>query len=329
MTEQNKKKYPFWYFTFILTVLSFWVYFMIVNDKFYIFTENLEVMFTMVFGSFIAGSSPEGSASIAFPIFTLYLNIIPEVARNFAFAIQSIGMTSASIYILNKRLPVEWNYIKYVTLGGVFGLILGTFYLAPFIQPKIAKLSFVSLWVSFGIVLFYLNKKGDKNTQAKIELINSKDILMLICLGVIGGFISSVFGTGINIFSFCFMVIYYQLNEKIAAKSSIIIMTIETLIGFFIHGAVLKDISLKTYDMWLSCIPIVIFFAPLGTYFLSRISHRAFANFLYFIFVVQYFGAIYVIRPDFNLTMFSIGVILIGILCFYNISKYKRTEPIP
>ena len=325
MFEILIKKYPLFYFAYIIVVLSSWFYFLFTTNQFNVLIENIPVMITMVFGSFIAGSSPEGSASIAFPVFTLYLNIAPEVARNFAFAIQSIGMTSATIYILNKKLPVEWNYIILVTTGGVIGLIFGTYYLVPLVQPKLAKLLFVSLWVSFGLVLFYLNKDSNKNRNTKISVLENKDIFILLTLGVTGGFISSVFGTGINIFSFCFIVIYYQLSEKVAAKSSIVIMTIETIIGFFLHGIVIQDINAKTYDMWLACIPIVIFFAPLGTYFLNRISHRFFSNFLYFIFLIQYAGAIYVIRPDIYLSLLSGGIILIGIFGFYFISRHKRT----
>ena len=324
MSEIITKKYPLFYFAYIIVVLSSWFYFLFTNNQFYVLTENIPVMITMIFGSFIAGSSPEGSASIAFPIFTLYLNIAPDIARNFAFAIQSIGMTSATIYILNKKLPVERNYIFFVTAGGILGLILGTYYLVPLVQPKLAKLLFVSLWLSFGLVLFYLNKKGDKNINSRILGLKKNDVLILLTLGVLGGFISSVFGTGINIFSFCFIVVYYQINEKVAAKSSIIIMTIETIVGFFLHGIIIKDISAKTYEMWIACIPIVIFFAPLGTYFLNRISHRFFSNFLYFIFIIQYAGAIYVIRPDTYLSIFSFGIILIGIFGFYFISKHKR-----
>ncbi len=296
------------------------------NELFHIMGQHIAAMITMIFGSFIAGSSPEGSASVAYPIFTLYLGIEPDSARNFAFAIQSIGMTSATIFILNKKLPFERNYVKYVTLGGIIGLIIGTYYLVPFIAPKLAKLSFVSIWLSFGMILYYLNFKKITNTKNKITLLRSHDIGILLLLGLVGGFISSVFGTGINIFSFCFIVIYYGLDEKIAAKSSIIIMTIETIIGFLLHALIIKDFSTSTYHMWLSCIPIVIFFAPLGTYILSKISNKTFSNFLYLIFIVQYLGAIYVIRPNLYLSLLSLLVILASCSLFYFIYQNKRIE---
>lgn len=291
------------------------------HDLFHILSENVYVMITMVFGSFIAGSSPEGSASIAYPIFTLYLNIVPDVARNFAFAIQSIGMTAASIYIINKKIKVDWNYIAYVSLGGLLGLFLGTFYLVPYVHPVFAKLIFVSLWLAFGIILFLENKKPSRFLYEKIENLRQKDFVYLILFGIAGGFISSLFGTGINIFTFCFLVIYYKVNEKIATPSSIIIMTIETIIGFGLHALYLQDMAPQSYEMWLSCIPIVIFFAPLGTYVMSKLSHQMFSNFLYFIFLVQYIGAIYVIKPDLPMMSLSLCIIIFGVLLFKHIGK--------
>jgi uncharacterized protein len=307
-----------------MVVLSIWFWFMIENDKFHILLENFAVMITMVFGSFIAGSSPEGSASVAYPIFTLYLGILPDVARNFAFAIQSIGMTAASIYILNKKIPLDWNYIIYVTLGGLLGLVLGTFFIVPYVLPVYAKLIFVSLWLSFGIILFLENRKRERVIFEKITDFRNIDITYLLIFGFIGGGISSLFGTGINIFTFCFLVIYYKVNEKVATPSSIIIMTIETIAGFALHAFIMKDIVPQTYDMWLSCIPIVIFFAPLGAYLVHKISRHTFTTFLYIIFFIQYIGAMIVIKPNSQKSLLSLGIIICGLIFFRYISSLHR-----
>jgi uncharacterized membrane protein YfcA len=320
----KNKKYPFIYWLYLIVVITVWFWYMNVNNMFSILSENLYVMITMVFGSFVAGSSPEGSASIAYPMFTLYLGIAPDVARNFAFAIQSVGMTAASIYILNKKIALDWNYIIYVSFGGLFGLLFGTYNLVPYIQPMLAKLIFVSLWLAFGIVLYLENRKQTRIIYDKIILFSHSDRINLILFGFIGGGISSLFGTGINIFTFCFLVIYYKVNEKVATPSSIIIMTIETIAGFALHGLVIKDISKESYDMWLSCIPIVIFFAPLGAYVVNKISRITFTNFLYFIFLVQYLGAMFVIRPDLTKSVISIGIVLFGFFFFRYIGSIQR-----
>ncbi|MBK9736282.1 MAG: sulfite exporter TauE/SafE family protein [Saprospiraceae bacterium] len=295
-------------------------------ELFYILRENIPVMVTMIFGSFIAGSSPEGSASVAYPIFTLYLGITPDIARNFAFAIQSIGMTAASIFIINCKIPIDRKYILFVTIGGLFGLLFGTFYVVPYIKPIFAKLVFVSLWLSFGIILFLENRNKNRRLMEYLGTIRTADKFYLILFGLIGGCISAIFGTGINIFTFCFMVIYYKINEKVATPSSIIIMTIETIFGFALHALWIQDFTEPSYHMWLSCIPVVILFAPLGTYFISKISNKAFTNFLYIIFLVQYIGAIYVIRPSLFLWGVSFLIIVSGIVFFHYLSKANTPQ---
>ena len=132
-----KKKIPWLYLAFVIPVLCAWSFYMFSTNSFYLFMKHYYAVFTMIGGSFVAGSSPEGSAAIAYPIFTLYLKIPPPIARNFAFAIQSIGMTSASLLILSMKIKVEWNYSKYVTFGGIFGLVSGTYYIVPLISPPL------------------------------------------------------------------------------------------------------------------------------------------------------------------------------------------------
>lgn len=278
----------------------------------------------MVFGSFIAGSSPEGSAAIAYPVFTLLLDIKPDVARNFAFAIQSIGMTAASLLILGLKLKVDWNYIKFVTFGGVFGLIFGTYFIVPLISPSMAKLFFVSLWLSFGIVLWRENTKSSRIVFDYIENFTKSDAFKLIIFGIIGGVISSIFGTGINIFTFCLMTIYFRINEKIAVPSSIIIMSIETILGFFIHANIINDFQQEAFEMWIACIPFVIIFAPLGSFVMSKLPRKTIANFLNLILVIQFVGAIWVIKPNAYQIFICSLTLLSGLTLFYYISKNPR-----
>ena len=93
------------------------------------------------------------------------------------------------------------------------------------------------------------------------------------------------------------MTIYYRINEKVAIPSSVIIMTIETIFGFFIHAGVVKDFQKQAFEMWLICIPFVSIVAPLGSYVVNKVSRKTAANFLSFILVIQFFGAMYVLKP--------------------------------
>lgn len=315
---------PLFYLGFVGLILGAWLYFMQDADVIQLFATQSKVMITMMFGAFIAGSSPEGSASIAYPVFTLFLNISPSDARNFAFAIQSFGMTAATIFILNKGIKLEWKYICFVALSGIPGLLVGTYYLLPLVVPSVAKLIFVSLWLGFGIVLWVQNKEAIENRLEALPKLGKWDKLALILCGFCGGLISSLFGTGINILSYCFMVGYYKLSEKVATPSSVVIMTIETIIGFFLHGILIDDFSVTSQNMLLACIPMVIFFAPLGAWTIQYIPRRRVAQLLSIVLMVQYAGAMWVLRPKGVHLMFSVFLVVISVVLFTLLARNHR-----
>lgn len=317
---------PWIYLIFLSIVMFGWFYYMFQNDSFEIYTRQWATVITMIFGSFIAGASPEGSAAIAYPIFTLILKIEPAVARNFAFAIQSIGMTSASLLIIGMRLKVDWNYIIFVTIGGVVGLFLGTYYVVPYVSPVQAKLFFVSLYLSFGIALWIQNRRPKREVFEKIEDFKNSDKVRLIAFGLVGGIISSIFGTGINIFTFCLMTIYYRVSEKIATPSSVIIMTIETILGLFIHTQLTKDFQPEAFEIWLACVPFVAIFAPLGAFVISKMPREGIATLLYWILIIQFFGAMFVIKPTLLQFFLCMLVLVSGIGLFGYLARIRKTS---
>jgi uncharacterized protein len=323
-SQITKKNIPNIYFIFLSLVLSIWFGYVYSNELFHYIPKHFPAVITMVFGSFIAGSSPEGSAAIAYPVFTLFLEIPPAVARNFAFAIQSLGMTSASLLILGLKIKVDWNYIKYVTIGGAFGLVFGTYYIVPLVSPPIAKLFFVSLWLSFGLVLWYENSKPQRKVYDFIQNFARTDMARLMIFGIIGGMISSLFGTGINIFTFCLMTIFYGINEKVAVPSSVVIMTLETILGFFLHAGLIGDFQTEAFEMWIACIPFVIIFAPLGAFAISKLPRKTIATFLYFILIIQFFGAMWVIKPNLNQLIMCGITLLSGLSLFIYLARNRK-----
>jgi uncharacterized protein len=322
------RRIPIAYLCFLVLVMGCWLCYIATLSDLSFLSRRWGAALTMVFGSFIAGSSPEGSAAISYPVFTLLLDIKPAIARNFSFAIQSIGMTSATLMILGLRTKVEWNYIVFVTFGGIFGLFFGTYYVVPLISPVMAKLFFVSLWLSFGIALWRENRRPQRIVYDAIQNFQRNDQFRLIVFGFIGGIISSIFGTGINIFTFCLMTIYYRVSEKVATPSSIIIMTIETIVGFFLHQVIMKDFAPESFELWLTCIPVVVFFAPFGAFVMTKMSRLFLAKFLYVILVVQFFGALVVIRPNLSQLLLCVATLAAGSTLFFFLSRMERkSEP--
>lgn len=306
---------------FTLFILAGWLVYMFFSNQWYLFVSGWFMSVTMIFGSFIAGASSEGGGAFAFPVMTLIYRISPEVARNFSLAIQSVGMTAASVFIFKKKILVEKKYLVLSSIGGAFGVVLGTLYVVPFVSPSYVKMLFFSFWLSFAFVLFYLNHIKKREVFKDILNLKKTDKFLLMSTGALGGILTSIIGSGIDIFTFSFVTLRYDLSEKVATPTSVIIMAINSIVGFALHGLVLGDFGNEEYMYWIVCIPVVIFGAPLGAYVINVIKRIYIAEFLYLVIIGQFVGACYIIRPSGQLLIFTIAVFFTGLFIFSMFSK--------
>ena len=113
---------------------------------------------TMVFGSFVAGSTPAGGGAVAFPVFTKVFEIPAADARTFALMIQSVGMTMALLLILSRRIPLSWRIVGASLIGGVPGLVLGSFLPPP--PDYLPKLVFSVVIGVFGLAFWLSHFRG-------------------------------------------------------------------------------------------------------------------------------------------------------------------------
>ena len=300
-----------------------WALYMASYNLWGLFSENWFMTATMAFGSFIAGASSEGGGAIAYPAMTLLFRIEPDVARNFSFAIQSVGMSFAAIWIFISGIKIEKNYLLLAGAGGFIGIIFGSFYIAPLIKPDYAKMMFVSFWLSFGIALAvvnFINQRESINQLPNLSLFQKTELFMV---GILGGFFSSVLGNGLDICTFSYVVMKYGLSEKIATPTSVILMASNAIVGFIIHLFILDTFQTDAFQYWLVCIPIVIFGAPLGAYTITLIGRKTIAGILIVIIVAQFITAMFVIRPAIELILFSTLIFVTGIFIFFVITKKK------
>jgi len=309
------------WFIFPFLVIVVWLSFMIINDNFSVFKEGWKASVTMIFGAFIAGASSEGGGAVAFPVFTLLLDLTPSIARNFSVAIQSIGMTAASLIIIFSKVKIEKRVILFSLLGGFLGLVIGTFFIEPYLSPKFTKLFFVSLWLSFGITLSVSKFNKKDNFYDVLPSLGAKDKIAMLSFGFLGGIITSFFGNGIDILTFCFATLFFRLNVKVATASSVIIMAILSIFSFALHVFVINDFTGEVVEFWLSSIPVVVIFAPLGAILVTYVSNRVITNFLKIVILVQYIGAVLILNPSFNLyLLFSLLIVISGVVIFSYIS---------
>lgn len=310
----------------VALVYLIWGWHMFASQSWQLFLTEWYMTLTMVFGSLIAGASSEGGGAVAYPVMTLAFQITPEVARNFSLAIQSIGMTAASLWIVAKRITIEKTYLWLAMGGGTLGIILASFFIVPLIQPAYAKMMFVSFWLSFGIALFVINHIKKRDTRTSLSSLTSWQKAELFFIGILGGTLSAIFGNGIDICTFAFVTLKYNLSEKIATPTSVVLMASNAVVGTIIHMFVLQDMQQQAVDFWLVCIPVVMLGAPFGAFIIDKINRMTIATLLYTIIVVQFIAAIFIIKPGLILAMVSTVTFLIGISTFFLLSRSRKLE---
>ncbi|NET46581.1 sulfite exporter TauE/SafE family protein, partial [Okeania sp. SIO2B3] len=233
-----------------------WIVWLIIigyQEAFSHLISNWQIALTMLFGSMIAGGTSIGGGAVAFPVFTKLLHISPHEAKVFSLAIQSVGMSAASLAICLTGIRVEWRVIRWGSLGGLFGIFLGLGYLAPVLPPDVLKMSFTIMLTSFAITLFTLNQNM---RQCRLFILSwqFQEQGILFLAGFFGGIMSGLVGNGIDIVVFSVMVLLWRISEKVATPTSVILMAINAIAGFILQIFVFNDFT----ETGLCCMKVAI-----------------------------------------------------------------------
>lgn len=289
---------------------------------------NWKISLTMVFGSLVGGGTAEGGGSVAFPILTKVLHVRPIDAKVFALAIQSIGMSAASLVILAMGIKVEWRVIFWATVGGIPGIAIGTGFLAPFLPADVTRMIFTVMVGSFAFALFALNRV-EVHRNERIFPLDLQEKSFLVVAGVFGGMLTGLVGTGIDIVVFSLVVLLFRLNEKIATPTTVILQSIVVIVGFVLHCFVLGGVNDTVRSYWLASIPVVVVGAPVGAMICARLSRQVIVRIVLVLISVEVISSLLTIplRPE----VVSISAITLATFSFlyygmYRNQSYKRLD---
>jgi uncharacterized membrane protein YfcA len=232
--------------------------------------QHWQITLTMVFGSFVGGATSEAGGAVAFPVFTKLLGIPPVHAKLFSLATQSIGMGSGFLTILLLRIRVEWRAVFWVVLGSVPMLPVG-FYLATFLPSSAVRILFTVVQCSFALALWWHNRDPDRDRNDGLLRFAALEKGILLIFGMIGGMVSGLLGSGLEIIVFSVLVLLFRMCEKAATPTVIVMMVLTSWSGFamiFVAGQFVPPVT----DYWLAAIPAVVVGGPLGVYVCSRMS---------------------------------------------------------
>ena len=280
-----------------------WLIFVLVAGHFDRVADNWRAALTMVFGSFVAGSTPQGGGAVAFPVFTKILDIPASVARSFGLIVQATGMMMASASILLSGRRIDWKALGLGVGGASVGFLVGLFALGdpstPFwesrIDPAFVKVSFTL--IIFAVALIVRLCAGKKSERYKVDDWGTRSVSTMLSFAFIGGLFSSLAGSGADVMLFVFLVLIAHVNPKVAIPTSIITMAVVSTLGLAIiglwHGQL--DIGLSgdqvvsvageafgpesatrfdLFGIWLAAAPIVVWGAPLGAWVAAKVSER-------------------------------------------------------
>lgn len=238
-----------------------------------ILAEHWRITLTMAFGSFIAGATSEAGGAVAFPIFTKVFAIPPAQAKLFALATQSIGMGSGFLTILLLRIRVEWRAIFWTVLGSIPMLPVGLL-LAGTLSSGAVRISFTVVQCSFALALWWHNRDPNRERNLLLPRCGGLEKGILLVFGMVGGLISGLLGSGLEIIVFSVLVLWFRICEKTATPTVIVMMVFTTWAGFAMIAHAGQFVAPVTH-YWLAAIPIVVVGAPLGVYVCSRMPRLA------------------------------------------------------
>lgn len=224
----------------------------------------------MVLGAFVAGLTPQGGGAVAFPALNIFLHIDRVLARDFSMMIQSIGMTSASIFILSRKGAVLKDFKPLLTFVPVCFAGFVTGMLALQAMPVfLIQAFFLSLSATFVIAYYVSSHRGNED---RLLVPSHVDTAWLWLTLFAGGMITSLFGTGADVLLYTLLITHFGMKEKSATYLSIILQAAISILGYGYRAVVDHGLTHYQIQTWLCAYPVVLFMAPFGAYVLSKIE---------------------------------------------------------
>ena len=199
---------------------------------------------TMVFGSFVAGSTPQGGGAVAFPVFTKLLEVPADVARSFSLCIQAIGMGTATVSILIHRRTVEWRAVAVGAPVAMASFAAAMFIFAeadePFWPSRLpgpyVRVTFTILLAGMAFVVYLGTRIRIRKVDAALPPLNTRLYVALVVAGLIGGVVSALTGSGADVLIYLFIVVVLGLDPRVGVPTCVIVMTAVSVLGLIMLG---------------------------------------------------------------------------------------------
>ncbi|MFN2377841.1 MAG: sulfite exporter TauE/SafE family protein [Candidatus Binatia bacterium] len=311
-----RKKHLWAWFLWLAAFYSVWAWLTFGQGMWDEARAHWPIALAMALGSYVAGSTPMGGGTVGFPVLVLFFEMPASLGRDFSFAVQSIGMTSASIFILARRQPLAWSMLQGAMLGSAIGTPLGIYFVAPWIPELWIKVVFAVVWASFGVLHLY--RLGEIASHTGMTEFDERwDFRVGLVLGSLAGAtVASVTGVGIDMVLYAALVLLCRADLKIAIPTSVVIMAFTSLTGILVKN-LSTGLAPGVYENWLAAAPVVALGAPLGVFVVELIGRKPTLLFVAILCVGQFVWTCYAERAALGVggilgALLAVGAFLLG-----------------
>ncbi len=248
-----------------------WLYLVFGRGYLQLAEAHWPIAVAMAAGSYFAGSTPMGGGTVGFPVLVLLFHGPAALGRDFGFAVQSIGMTSASIFIIARRQPVAWPMLRWAMLGSLIGTPLGLIFVAPLVSGLVVKVLFAVIWASFAMMtLVKLREIAQLEGMTNLPMRFHRASGLLV--GLFGGaFCAALTGVGIDMMIYAVLVTLVRTDLKVGVPTSVILMAFTSLVGIATRN-LQGTLNPETFGNWIAAAPVVALGAPFGAFVVDKIG---------------------------------------------------------
>jgi uncharacterized protein len=269
---------PRWlFFLWLALFYVSWTAFVLGGGRWPVVVAHWPIALAMLFGSYVAGSTPMGGGSVAFPILVLLFGEPVRLGRDFSFAVQSLGMGSAVLYMLVSGRPLAWGVLRWALLGSAIGTPLGLVVFAPHATEVQVKLLFAVVWAGFGVMT--LLRLRELAAQSGILARGPRiERGAGLSVGLVGGAcLAALTGVGVDMLLYSVLVLLFRADLKLAVPSAVTLMAFTSLVGLATRFSLAAiepaqaGFAPGLWEYWLGAAPIVVVGAPLGALAVSLV----------------------------------------------------------
>ena len=253
----------------------------------------------MAFGSFVAGSTFLGGGAVAFPALTKIFSVDPVTAKSFSLAIQAVGMSSASLYIISRVRNLPYSFMALYLAGASAGLFVSFAFIESRVPAVDLRIAFTLFLLCFLLVYLFTRHSHNVSTETHLER-TYRDIFVTLFGGLLGGLIAGLLGSGADLVGFCLLALYFRIEIIRATQISVILMAVSSIIGLGFKALFFGGVGQQVLDLWVLAAPVVLFGAPLGAALCRRIPPTLLLWFICLIVIAEVITTIILVPLDSN-----------------------------